>query len=332
MAAGLFCLAASPPPASGVGEGIPPRVLAAYEATDRWCGGLRWSLVAAIGAVESGHGTTGGASAEKVTGLVAPSIFGPPLDGSPGTRQVSIGNRVGWWGLDGAWMRAVGPMQFLPATFESWAVDLDRDSAANPHDIDDAAATAANYLCGPAGEVTDERAAVLRYNHSEGYADRVLALADQLARPGPAGLGCPVAGPVSFADTWGAPRSGGRRHQGVDMFAARRTPVVAPVDGQVEYRANPVGGLSFHLWGSNGTYYYGTHLSGYGPVEGPVAAGAIVGFVGDTGNAAGTSPHLHFEIHPGRTPGDSPRAVNPTPAVTQACSEQRARVDLMGGR
>ena len=123
---------------------------------------------------------------------------------------------------------------------------------------------------------------------------------------------CPVQGPNSFVDSWGAPRSGGRAHKGVDMMAAHGTPVVAPVAGTVTHRGNSLGGLSFHLDGVDGHYYYGTHLSSYGN-SGQVEAGTIVGYVGDSGNARG-NPHLHFEIHP-----NGGGAVNPYPTVRAAC-------------
>jgi murein DD-endopeptidase MepM/ murein hydrolase activator NlpD len=320
---------------TGAWAGIPPRALAAYEQAESWCPGLRWQLVAAIGEIESGHGTHGGAMIDAQSGEATPWIFGPPLDGTGGTQRLPIGQWLGWWGLPGPWEQAVGPMQFRAPTFDRWSIDADGDGEANPHDLDDAAVTAANYLCqGQGGSITDERAAVLRYNPSASYADEVLALAEQIANPALVvgdGWLCPVGGPVSFTDTWGAPRSGGRRHEGVDMFSTRGTPVVAPVDGIVEHRSNSLGGLSFHLWGDDGNYYYGTHLSRYGPVTGWVAAGTIVGYVGDTGNAAGTSPHLHFEIHPGRSQGEPAAPVNPTATVTGACEANRLGASLHGG-
>jgi murein DD-endopeptidase MepM/ murein hydrolase activator NlpD len=309
----------APPPTPTAG--IPERALHAYRAAGAWCEGLRWELLAGIGWVESRHGTTRGARINPHSGEVSPWILGPPLDGSPGVLRLPAGRWLGWWGLPGPWQQAVGPMQFLPATFEAWAVDADADGVAKPHDIDDAVASAANYLCGgPDGEIHSEQEALLRYNRSHTYVREVLAYADSLATPATgAGILCPVAGPTSFTDTWLAPRSGGRRHQGVDMFAAHGTPVVAPVAGVAERSNNTLGGLGFRLWGDDGNFYYGAHLAAFGPHWGRVQAGTLLGYVGNTGNARGTPPHLHFEIHPGRTPGEPAGAVNPTPAVTAAC-------------
>ncbi|MBT8241657.1 MAG: peptidoglycan DD-metalloendopeptidase family protein, partial [Acidimicrobiia bacterium] len=124
---------------------------------------------------------------------------------------------------------------------------------------------------------------------------------------------CPVAGAHSFINSWGFARSGGRRHKGVDIMANIGVPVVAPVSGTVTHRGNRVGGLSYHLKGDDGHYYYGTHLSDYGQ-SGYVTAGTVIGYVGDTGNAAGI-PHLHLEIHP-----NNGNATNPYPSVAYVCS------------
>ena len=98
------------------------------------------------------------------------------------------------------------------------------------------------------------------------------------------------------------------------MMAPHGTPTLAPVSGTVEHRGSSVGGLSWYVHGDDGDTYYGTHLSGYeNEGAGWVAAGTVIGYVGDSGNAAGT-PHLHFEYHPG---GGSP--VNPYPLVAGAC-------------
>lgn len=313
--------------------GIPPRVLAAYRRADATCPGLRWQLLAGIGWVESMHGTANGASVDDASGRVSPPIFGPELDGSAGP-DLPIGSWRGQWGLTGPWQQALGPMQLLPGTFSAWSVDGDADGLLDPHDIDDAVASASRYLCGNAASITDERAALLRYNASDQYVRDVLAYADSLENVHVVGDGwlCPVAGRVSFTDTWLAPRSGGRLHKGVDMFAVRGTPVIAPTSGSVEHYHDSLGGLSFRLWGEDGAYYYGTHLSRYGPRDGAVDAGAVIGFVGDTGNAAGTGAHLHFEIHPGRRRGDPPSPVNPTPVVAEACDAQRTAGGFTGGQ
>jgi murein DD-endopeptidase MepM/ murein hydrolase activator NlpD len=126
--------------------------------------------------------------------------------------------------------------------------------------------------------------------------------AGRSAPSGPIATGawvCPVQGAVAFSDDFGNPRSGGRRHQGIDMLSPRGTPTVAPVSGTVAFRGNSLGGLAWHLNGDDGNYYYGAHLAAYATNNaGHVAAGTVLGFVGNTGDAAGGATHLHFEIHP----------------------------------
>jgi murein DD-endopeptidase MepM/ murein hydrolase activator NlpD len=126
---------------------------------------------------------------------------------------------------------------------------------------------------------------------------------------------CPIQGGVSFSDTWGAPRSG-HTHQGVDMFAARGTPVVAVVSGSVLFQGDDSGGLAAYVTGSDGTTYYYAHLDDYVGGNRSVSAGELIGHVGNTGNAADAPPHVHFEIRPG---GPNGGAINPTPTVAAHC-------------
>ncbi|HYH27866.1 MAG TPA: peptidoglycan DD-metalloendopeptidase family protein [Actinomycetota bacterium] len=123
---------------------------------------------------------------------------------------------------------------------------------------------------------------------------------------------CPAPG-SSFVDSWGAPRSGGRSHQGVDMMAPSGTPVYAAQSGTVRHSSSSLGGISAQVVGKDTTYYM--HLRGYSDVGSgqQVSAGTLIGYVGDTGNATG-SPHLHFEYHPG-----GGGAVNPYPYVRAVC-------------
>ncbi len=132
-----------------------------------------------------------------------------------------------------------------------------------------------------------------------------------------AGFSCPFPG-SSFIDSWGFPRSGGRTHKGVDMFGGWNAPLVAVADGVVLIGNGGLGGKTVWLIGDNGYAYYYAHLSSWNVSSGQrvVGGSTIVGYNGDTGNARGGSPHLHFEIHPG---GRGARAVNPYPTVRAAC-------------
>lgn len=130
------------------------------------------------------------------------------------------------------------------------------------------------------------------------------------------GKTCPVGTPNGFIDSWGFPRSGGRTHEGVDMFAPYGTPLYAVATGVI-YRVynNPLGGLSINLIDEAGNMYFYTHLSSASVTSGQdIRVGEIIGAVGTSGNAAGTPPHLHWQFHPGN--GDP---VNPYPLAYALC-------------
>jgi murein DD-endopeptidase MepM/ murein hydrolase activator NlpD len=123
---------------------------------------------------------------------------------------------------------------------------------------------------------------------------------------------------VTFADSWGAPRSGGRAHEGVDMIAARGTPIAAIYSGVIQRTTNSaLGGITIWMRSDGGDEFYYAHLDGYadGVSSGVrVAEGQVIGYNGSSGNAPDYLPHLHFEYHPG---GGS--AVNPYPLVRSIC-------------
>ncbi len=112
---------------------------------------------------------------------------------------------------------------------------------------------------------------------------------------------CPVkgAGKFDFSNSFGAPRHGGRRHAGNDIFAKRGTPVVASVAGTLRVVRGSLTGLGYEIDGDDGVRYYGAHMDSLRAREGRVNQGDVVGTVGTTGNAMGTPPHLHFEVKPG---------------------------------
>ncbi len=175
---------------------IPRPVLDAYigaasvlSRTDPQCG-LDWSVLAAIGRVESGHARGGKVD---VMGTTVTAILGPRLSGAPGVAAVPDTD-AGRLDGDPVWDRAVGPMQFLPATWAKYAVNAHGEGPPSPHNVNDAALAAGRYLCDGSGDLRNPRdlaAAVFRYNHSDNYVRTVLIWASAYARgvtPTPAEL------------------------------------------------------------------------------------------------------------------------------------------------
>ena len=167
---------------------IPERALSAYAGaaaqlahTAPDCG-LGWNTLAGIGQVESVHGQFGDSTIGE-DGVVDPPIIGVALDGSEGVMEIEDTDD-GEFDEDDEYDRAVGPMQFIPTTWERYAADGSGAGEPNIHQYDDAALTAAIYLCDSADDLTDDRGwndAVAVYNQSVEYANDVAGFAEEYA-------------------------------------------------------------------------------------------------------------------------------------------------------
>jgi murein DD-endopeptidase MepM/ murein hydrolase activator NlpD len=145
-------------------------------------------------------------------------------------------------------------------------------------------------------------------------------------------LNMPVVGvqPYDLSNSWHYSRDGGRRkHKGIDIFAPKGTGIVAVTDGVISFIGEqPKGGLCLWLTTESGTSFYYAHLDRWAPglYEGmEVRSGDLLGYVGNTGNARTTPPHLHFAVN------DNDEMVNPYPILTKAVPVKRARVTLEAG-
>lgn len=131
---------------------------------------------------------------------------------------------------------------------------------------------------------------------------------------GGGGLACPIQGAVSFRDTWGDARSGGRSHKGTDMFSPRGTPNVAVADGTVTFQYGGLGGNAAYVTSGGHTYYY-AHLQSTVGSKRTVQRGEIIGYTGSSGNA-GNAVHTHFEIRVGGMGGSQ---INPYATLRSIC-------------
>ncbi len=161
------------------------------------------------------------------------------------------------------------------------------------------------------------------------FAARAQELCAPLSR---ASLAMPVVGvqPYDLYNSWGQPRDGGRRkHRGIDIFAPKGTGVVAVADGIISFIGEqPKGGQCIWLTTEAGASFYYAHLDRWAPglYEGmEVRTGDLLGYVGNTGNAKTTPPHLHFGIN------DNDEMVNPYPVLAKATPVKRARVMVEAG-
>lgn len=165
--------------------GIPERAVVGYAAgalgAEHYfpgCG-IGWNTLAGIGRIESDHGRHGGGVIDE-TGLVLPLIFGVQLDGD-GVQNIPDTDG-GAYDEDAEFDRAMGPMQFIPRTWISWAVDANGDLNPDPHNINDAALAAGDYLCFMSGGMSTEEgylAGIAAYNAGEVYLRNVTEAAQR---------------------------------------------------------------------------------------------------------------------------------------------------------
>lgn len=133
-----------------------------------------------------------------------------------------------------------------------------------------------------------------------------------------------------ITNTWHAPRDVGRLHEGQDIFAPRGTPIFSATEGYIaNIGENTLGGQTVSVIGAGGRVYYYAHLESYAPqlAEGDYATTrTLLGYVGTSGNAAGTPPHLHFGVY-------APRgALNPLPLISDRAKQKRPAADTQPKR
>ena len=212
---------------------IPPPYLAIYQdAVFERCPTLPWSVLAAIGKIESNHGRFGGGRLQS-DGRVSPPIIGIPLDGTNGTAEIRDTDD-GIFDGDVIYDRAVGPMQFIPSTWATSGVDASGDGIADPHNAIDAIHAAAGYLCAVgADDPSNIRGAIWSYNHSWDYVDEVLTWATRYVTLLPGGS----ADPILIAAVLGNPR--------LEIYEAGRQDIAA---GRIDSRVLAILLLATEQW------------------------------------------------------------------------------------
>ena len=171
--------------ATAAKAGIPVPAVRAYARAELEAPcAIGWTTLAGLGWVESQNGTIGGRTLGD-DGRSSRPIIGPALDGRGGLAAIPATPETTAWHGDPRWDHAVGPMQFIGSTWETWASDGDGDGVADPNDIDDAAYAAARYLCASGQNLSTGQGwaeAVYSYNHSQQYVDEVYAAASAYAQ------------------------------------------------------------------------------------------------------------------------------------------------------
>lgn len=317
---GVAAVSARAPAAAGsAAAGIPPVVFAAYLAAETNASmvadgcAVDWPVIAGIWKVESGHATYGDATITPA-GDVTPPIYGPTLDGSVPGIQIIPDTDAGVLDGDPMWDRAVGPAQFLPASWRAYGQDGNGDGSVDPHNVYDATLATVAYLClrtpGDYHDPGDLARAIRGYNHSDTYVAAVVDwvgyyrafayTAGAITADGQYAFPLPT-GSVTLSQI----RATHHDYPATDLAIPEGTPVYAAHTGTVTNLYSPcpnctcgwgvtITGLDDHRY----TYCHGQNLAPALEIGSTVAAGETVMASGNTGNSTG--PHLHLQI---RNPG-----------------------------
>lgn len=299
---------AAPAAAVATAVGIPPIMAFAYQQAAQLAQvdgcRLRWTVLAAIGRIESGHAA---GRAINPTGDITPSILGPVLDGN-GFAAIPDTDNARWDG-NPIWDRAVGPMQFIPSSWTIFGRDGNNDGRIDPNNAYDATLAAAAHLCGPGpNDLTEParlHAAIYGYNHDQSYVEAVLTQAaryDQLIAAAAHSAGATVGGFVLPVDrSWIDPDPSVlmRPHHDYpawDLALPEGTPVYAVTAGAITTVNDTRCGLGIQLTQPDGhrwTFCHATRLLAASGQQ--VTAGQLIMLSGNTGNSTG--PHLHLALN-----------------------------------
>ena len=299
--AGSTRAAIASPSATAIAD-IPPAMLASYINASRSCEGLRWTVLAAIGKLDSDHARMN-ATVVGPIGRVSPEIIGPALDGSNGTTLVADTDN-GALDHDTTYDHTVGPMSLLPSVWRAIGVDANGDGVADPQNVRDAIATTVRQIC-PTGNLDDFRAAIALHDPAEAYvagavdwAQRYTAITTQ---PTIAGYAFPLPrAAIANRESLNRPH---HNYPAIDIGVPAGTPTYAITNGHVIAAIADDGrcGGTIIFNGDDGATYTYCHLTKITTTTGAhVEAGTVIGASGgqpgQTGAGDSTGPHLHLGI------------------------------------
>jgi membrane-bound lytic murein transglycosylase B len=278
-------------------NGIPAPALAAYQrgaqiinAADKSCA-IPWELIAAIGRVESDHGRYGGNTLTQ-DGVSKPGIYGIALNGKNGTQAINDTDG-GQLDKDPVYDRAVGPMQFIPSTWQVVKVDADGDDQRNPQDMDDAALATAVYLCSGKDNLsnrTGQEAAVYRYNHSQDYVNLVLRIMEAYSSGDYTAVPSGTYGGTSFSPSYSSAID--KAHKVAKERKAKQKKIrqqQAAANGGSTSGGSTSGDTGSGLPGTSGSDGGGSGGDALGNL-GDAVGGAVGGIVGGGSSSGGSTP------------------------------------------